>query len=72
MKLLYSIVCLTDENKAVNGMVTASFSNSGQICLCCSRILVHESLFDKFVAAMVEKTKQLVQGDPLNPEVKKK
>jgi len=51
-------------------MVTASFSNSGQICLCCSRIFVHESLFDRFVSAMVDKTKQMVQGDPLSPDVR--
>ena len=53
-----------DFDKAVKGMVRASFSNSGQICLCCSRILIHESIFDRFVAAFVAETKLLVQGDP--------
>jgi aminomuconate-semialdehyde/2-hydroxymuconate-6-semialdehyde dehydrogenase len=53
-----------DFDKAVAGMVAASFSNAGQICLCCSRILVHESVFERFVNAMVEKTAALVPGDP--------
>ncbi len=59
-----------DFDKAVAGMVTASFSNSGQICLCCSRILVQESIFERFVSAMVEKTQLLVQGDPSAEETR--
>ena len=53
-----------DFEKAVAGMVAASFSNSGQICLCCSRILVQEGIYARFLEAFVAKTKLMVQGDP--------
>ena len=39
----------------------------GEICLCGSRILVQEGIYDKFVAAFVEATKKLVVGDPRDP-----
>lgn len=45
--------------------VRASFSNQGQICLCGSRILVQESVAEKFLKEFVEKTKALTVGDPL-------
>ena len=37
-------------DEAVSTSVRSSFSNSGQICLCGSRILVEEGIFDKFVS----------------------
>ncbi|WP_413287947.1 aldehyde dehydrogenase [Bdellovibrio sp. HCB337] len=57
-----------DFNKAVETTVRSSFSNQGQICLCGSRIFVEKSIYEKFKAALVEKTLQLKQGDPLKPE----
>jgi aminomuconate-semialdehyde/2-hydroxymuconate-6-semialdehyde dehydrogenase len=54
-----------DFEQAVKTSVTASFSNQGEICLCGSRILVERSVYEKFVAAFVERTRQLVVGDPL-------
>lgn len=60
-----------DFDKTVQGLVAASFSNAGQICLCCSRILVQESIYDRFVDAFVERTKQVMRvGDPTNPETR--
>ena len=59
-----------DFEKAVNGVVQSAFANSGQICLCCSRILIQESIFDKFVSAMVERTKSYVIGDPTSSETR--
>ena len=55
-------------NKAVETTVRSSFSNQGQICLCGSRIFVERSIYEKFKAALVEKTLQLKQGDPLQPD----
>lgn len=46
--------------------IQSSFSNQGEICLCGSRILVEESIYDKFKKEFVEKTKQLTVGDPLS------
>ncbi|KAL9647008.1 hypothetical protein ABK040_013862 [Willaertia magna] len=56
-----------DFEKAVETAKRAAFSNQGQICLCCSRILVQESIYEKFIT----KLKQLVEettfiGNPLD------
>ena len=29
---------------------------------------IHESIYEKFVAGLIEKTSELVVGDPLNPD----
>jgi aminomuconate-semialdehyde/2-hydroxymuconate-6-semialdehyde dehydrogenase len=50
--------------ECVNTTIRSSFSNQGEICLCGSRILVQEGIYDKFMKLFVEKTKQLVVGDP--------
>ena len=50
--------------EALEMAVKASFRNQGQICLCGSRLFVEESIYQKFKAAFVEKTKQLKVGDP--------
>lgn len=44
--------------------VRSSFSNQGQICLCGSRILIEESIYEKFKTAFVEKVKAMKVGDP--------
>lgn len=45
----------------------AAFTNSGQICLCASRILVHESIYTKFRESLVGLARGLVPGDPIDP-----
>lgn len=57
-----------DFDRVLSEAVRASFSNQGQICLCGSRIIVQESIFEKFTAAFVEKVKQLRIGDPQNED----
>lgn len=42
----------------------AAFTNQGQICLCGSRILVHRSLHDRFVAGLVDRVCAQTPGDP--------
>ncbi len=54
-----------DWDKMMTGTVRSSFSNQGEICLCSSRILVEESIYEKFRKEFVEKVKALVVGDPL-------
>lgn len=53
-----------DYAAALDTCVRASFTNQGQICLCASRILVHRSLFDRFVTDLVSRTRDLHVGDP--------
>jgi aminomuconate-semialdehyde/2-hydroxymuconate-6-semialdehyde dehydrogenase len=50
--------------QALQTTVHSSFANQGQICLCGSRIFVHKNIYEKFRDDFVEKTKQLVVGDP--------
>lgn len=54
-----------DFDKAVEGAKTAAFANQGQVCLCGSRLLVEESIYEKFKAAFLEKTAAIKIGDPL-------
>ncbi len=46
-----------DLDKAVDGIGEASFFNAGQDCTAVTRILVHSSIHDKFVGALVDKAK---------------
>ena len=51
---------------AAERCVTAGFSYSGQSCIAVQRILVHETVFDAFLAMLVERVKKLKSGDPLS------
>ena len=54
-----------DFEDALSTTVRSSFANQGQICLCGSRIYVQRGIYDKFLAAFVDKVKGMVVGDPL-------
>lgn len=51
-----------DVNVASSAAVWGAFMNSGQTCLSVERCYVHESIYEKFLAACVEKTAKLRQG----------
>ncbi len=55
-----------DWEKMMRTTLQSSFSNQGQICLCGSRILVEATIYEKFKAEFIGKTKALTVGDPLN------
>lgn len=55
-----------DWDKMLDTTIQSSFSNQGQICLCGSRILIEQSVYEKFKTAFVERTKKLTVGDPLD------
>ena len=57
-------------NKMLDETIRSSFSNQGEICLCGSRIIIEESVYDKFKKDFVEKTRQLTVGDPLDEDSK--
>lgn len=50
--------------------VRSSFTNQGEICLCTSRLLIEDSIYDRFRDAFIEKVKQLTIGDPLDEKTK--
>jgi len=54
-----------DLEEAAEGVMRASFGFSGQKCSANSRVYVERPVHDEFVRVLVEKTEQLVVGDPL-------
>ncbi len=54
-----------DWDKAMRTTLQSSFANQGQICLCGSRVLIEESIYEKFKAEFIERAKKLIPGDPL-------
>src|SRR5205814_223337 len=57
-----------DLDAAINGSVRSSFANQGQVCLCGSRVLIEQTVYDQFASRFIEKTSQLKLGDPLEEE----
>lgn len=55
-------------DKAVEGAVLFAL-NQGEVCTCPSRILVHESIYDKFMERVIARTKAIKTGNPLDPDV---
>ena len=55
-------------DKAVEGAVLFAL-NQGEVCTCPSRILVHESIYDQFMKRVIERTKAIVTGNPLDGSV---
>jgi aldehyde dehydrogenase len=51
-------------DKCVEGAVMFAL-NQGEVCTCPSRILVHEDIYDKFMARVVERTKAIKMGHPM-------
>jgi len=57
-----------DLSEAVITSVRSAFQNQGEICLCNSRILVEESVYEKFLEKFVRMTSLLRIGDPEEKE----
>ncbi|WP_448855452.1 aldehyde dehydrogenase family protein [Corynebacterium camporealensis] len=57
-----------DFDIAVDNALNGAFFHSGQVCSAGSRIIVEESLHDKFVDALVERTKRIKLGGPTDPQ----
>lgn len=55
-----------DFEEALSTTLRSSFSNQGQICLCGSRVLVEQSIYDRFRDELVARTKNLNVGDPMD------
>lgn len=58
------VTASADFERAVSGCCRSAFGLGGQKCSAGSRILVHRSRFEEFVAAMKEYAAKLVVGDP--------
>jgi aldehyde dehydrogenase (NAD+) len=58
-----------DFNSAVENVVNAAFFSTGQKCTATSRAIVEDAIYDKFVAALVERTKKLKVGNGMEPGI---
>ena len=56
----------SDWRKHLDTLVRSAFQNSGQICLCGSRLLVERAIYDEFRDAFVERVQSLRIGNPLD------
>ena len=52
----------------VDDIVRASFTNSGQVCLCGSRVLIPESRYDEVSSKFVAGVERLKLGNPLDED----
>lgn len=57
-------------DKMMRTTIQSSFSNQGQICLCGSRIIIEETVYDQFKKEFIERVKLLRVGDPLSEDSK--
>jgi aldehyde dehydrogenase len=54
-------------DKALEGFTMFAL-NQGEVCTCPSRALVQSSIYDQFVPDAIERTKAIVQGNPLDSD----
>ncbi|HEX9533024.1 MAG TPA: aldehyde dehydrogenase family protein [bacterium] len=57
-----------DLARAIPSAVSAVFANAGQDCCARSRIFIERSIYDRAVASLVQETRKLRSGDPLQEE----
>ena len=66
---LESIMDADDEffDKAIEGLVLFGF-NSGEVCSCPSRAIIQESIYEPFMARVLERVKAIKLGNPLDSD----
>lgn len=55
-------------NRSVSGAAFGAFIAAGQTCICGSRILVQESIYDEFVEKLVSKASTIRIGNPVDDD----
>ncbi|HEX7487080.1 MAG TPA: aldehyde dehydrogenase family protein [Vicinamibacterales bacterium] len=58
-----------DLDRASDGVMRSAFGATGQKCSACSRVYVSREVRDRFVELLVEKTKKIKVGNPLERDV---
>jgi acyl-CoA reductase-like NAD-dependent aldehyde dehydrogenase len=59
-----------DLDAAVRGATIGIFYGKGEVCAAGSRLLVQRSIKDAFMSRLIERTKKMVAGDPLDPKTR--
>jgi aldehyde dehydrogenase (NAD+) len=58
-----------DFKSAVENTINAAFFSTGQKCTATSRVIVEEAIYDRFLEALIERTRQLKVGDGMEPGI---
>jgi 1-pyrroline-5-carboxylate dehydrogenase len=56
-----------DLEGAAAGVLSSAFGFQGQKCSACSRVIIHEKVYEKFVDMLARKADALTVGDPADP-----
>lgn len=56
-----------DQENAIGGAMLGNFYSTGQVCSNGTRVFVHEDVAGHFVKRLVERTRAIQIGDPLDP-----
>jgi acyl-CoA reductase-like NAD-dependent aldehyde dehydrogenase/alcohol dehydrogenase class IV len=59
-----------DMDAAVDGAIFASMLHSGQVCESGTRLLLHESIYDSFLAELTKRASKLAVGYQLDPRTR--
>lgn len=59
-----------DFEQMMKTTINSSFSNQGQICLCGSRILVEDRIYEAFKKRFIEETAKLKVGNPMDKDTR--
>ena len=59
-----------DLDEAITGIVASFTGYAGQKCSACSRVIVHRTVYDSFVARLREAVLSLEVGDPMHPSTR--
>lgn len=57
-----------DMDSTIKGVVRSGFMNQGQVCLCGSRVLVQEGVYEEFLGRFIEEVESMRIGDPSDEE----
>jgi betaine-aldehyde dehydrogenase len=57
-----------DVENAVGGAMMANFYSTGQVCSNGTRVFVQNGIRERFLGRLIERTKKIRIGDPLDPE----
>jgi aldehyde dehydrogenase (NAD+) len=53
---------------AIEGVLFGAFGSQGQRCTATSRLIIHEKVYDEVLKKLVNRTKSLKIGDPVDPK----
>ncbi|KAF4659133.1 4-trimethylaminobutyraldehyde dehydrogenase [Perkinsus chesapeaki] len=59
-----------DIDNAVAGALGANFFSQGEVCSNGTRVYVHSSIYSKFLKRVVDRTKRITVGDPMDPDTR--